>query len=191
MIRRCIESSKPTFGMVLPARGTGPGGLQGVMEYGTMLEIQSVQMLPDGRSMVETVGTHRFRLLEKGNLDGYTVGRTERCVRSVQSKSKANVKHRRHLAGRRRTVARIGDARCGPSQRTHAVWSRGFRLGFDPPRDQLTCDTTTAGTVTSRRSGALYRRIHEHLPVVHLTAGKRVRAVAAPAPEQHVWPHAY
>jgi Lon protease-like protein len=48
------------------------------MEYGTMLEIQSVQMLPDGRSMVETVGTHRFRLLEKGNLDGYTVGRTER-----------------------------------------------------------------------------------------------------------------
>lgn len=81
MIRRCIESSSPRFGMVLPSRGTGQGaggGLQGVMEYGTMLEIQSVQMLPDGRSMVETVGTHRFKLLEKGNLDGYTVGRIER-----------------------------------------------------------------------------------------------------------------
>ena len=82
MIRRCIESSSPRFGMVLPARGTqagaAGGGLQGVMEYGTMLEIQSVQMLPDGRSMVETVGTHRFKLLEKGNLDGYTVGRIER-----------------------------------------------------------------------------------------------------------------
>ncbi|KAK4683658.1 hypothetical protein P7C73_g6576, partial [Tremellales sp. Uapishka_1] len=77
MIRRCIESSNPRFGMVLPARGTGNPALQGVMEYGTMLEIQSVQMLPDGRSMVETVGTHRFRLLEKGNLDGYTVGRIE------------------------------------------------------------------------------------------------------------------
>lgn len=64
--------------MVLPARGSGASHLQGVMEYGTMLEIQSVQMLPDGRSMVETVGTHRFRLLEKGNLDGYTVGRIER-----------------------------------------------------------------------------------------------------------------
>ena len=78
MIRRCIESSNPRFGMVLPARGTGPPHLQGVMEHGTMLEIQSVQMLPDGRSMVETVGTHRFRLVERGNLDGYTVGRIER-----------------------------------------------------------------------------------------------------------------
>lgn len=77
MIRRCIESSSPRFGMVLPSR-PGQGNLQGVMEYGTMLEIQSVQMLPDGRSMVETVGTHRFKLLEKGNLDGYTIGRTER-----------------------------------------------------------------------------------------------------------------
>lgn len=78
MIRRCIESSNPRFGMVLPARGGGPAHLQGVMEYGTMLEIQSVQMLPDGRSMVETVGAHRFKLLEKGSLDGYTVGRIEK-----------------------------------------------------------------------------------------------------------------
>lgn len=67
--------------MVLPSRGTGSDHLQGVMEYGTMLEIQSVQMLPDGRSMVETVGSHRFRLMEKGSLDGYTVGRIERWVR--------------------------------------------------------------------------------------------------------------
>jgi Lon protease-like protein len=54
--------------MVLPARGGGPAHLQGVSEYGTMLEIQSVQMLPDGRSMVETVGASRFKLLEKGGL---------------------------------------------------------------------------------------------------------------------------
>jgi Lon protease-like protein len=78
MIRRCIESANPRFGMVLPARGGGPPHLQGVMEYGTMLEIQSVQMLPDGRSMVETVGAHRFKLLEKGSLDGYNVGRIEK-----------------------------------------------------------------------------------------------------------------
>lgn len=80
MIRRCIDSSNPQFGMVLPSRAPGAGetGTEGVMEYGTMLEIQSVQMLPDGRSMVETVGTHRFRLLERGSLDGYTVGRIER-----------------------------------------------------------------------------------------------------------------
>jgi len=83
MIRRCIESSSPRFGMVLPARGSSAPGLQGVSEYGTMLEIQSVQMLPDGRSMVETVGVHRFKLLEKGSLDGYSIGRIERLVRVI------------------------------------------------------------------------------------------------------------
>lgn len=64
--------------MLLPSR---PGeGIGGMSEYGTMLEIQSVSMLPDGRSMVETVGSFRFRLLEKGSLDGYTIGRIERSV---------------------------------------------------------------------------------------------------------------
>lgn len=75
MLRRCLESPIPRFGMVMPAR---PGGTSPQMEYGTMLEIRSVQMLPDGRSMVETWGTHRFRLLESGTLDGYMVGRIER-----------------------------------------------------------------------------------------------------------------
>lgn len=45
-----------------------------------MLRILSVQMLPDGRSMVETIGTHRFRILESGTLDGYMVARIERYV---------------------------------------------------------------------------------------------------------------
>ena len=73
MVRRCLESGNPRFGMVLPSRTNG-----GTEEYGTMLEIKSVQMLADGRSMLETVGSYRFRLLEKGSLDGYTVGRVER-----------------------------------------------------------------------------------------------------------------
>jgi len=47
-------------------------------DYGTMLEIKSVQMLSDGRSMVETFGAFRFRILERGTLDGYIVGRIER-----------------------------------------------------------------------------------------------------------------
>lgn len=75
MLRRCLETDNPRFGMVMPPK---PGSA--AMEYGTMLEIRSVQMLPDGRSMVETWGTHRFRVLERGTLDGYMVGRIERCV---------------------------------------------------------------------------------------------------------------
>lgn len=78
MLRRCLEAPTPTFGMImppraapLPAHGTGT-------EFGTMLEIKSVQMLPDGRSMVETRGIHRFRILERGTLDSYMVGRVEK-----------------------------------------------------------------------------------------------------------------
>lgn len=76
MLRRCLESRNPCFGMIMPPRVVGSPG----NDYGTMLEIRSVQMLPDGRSVVETWGTHRFRILERGTLDGYMVGRIERCV---------------------------------------------------------------------------------------------------------------
>lgn len=43
-----------------------------------MLEIRNVQMLPDGQCRVETWGTWRFRILERGTLDGYGVARIER-----------------------------------------------------------------------------------------------------------------
>lgn len=80
MLRRCLEAPTPTFGMITPPRAAPVAGL-GVdagADFGTMLEIRSVQMLPDGRSMVETWGTHRFRILERGSLDGYMIGRVER-----------------------------------------------------------------------------------------------------------------
>ncbi|KAG6854766.1 hypothetical protein C0991_001193 [Blastosporella zonata] len=75
MLRRCLESPNPCFGMVMPPK---PGTLSPHLDYGTMLEIRSVQMQPDGRSLVETWGTYRFRVLEIGTLDGYMVGRIER-----------------------------------------------------------------------------------------------------------------
>lgn len=77
MIRRCLESGYARFGMVLHSSDT-TGPVPGMSRYGTMLEIKTVQMLPDGRSMIETVGSHRFRVLERGSLDGYTVGQIER-----------------------------------------------------------------------------------------------------------------
>ncbi|KAK9687805.1 hypothetical protein K7432_014646 [Basidiobolus ranarum] len=56
MIRRCLESKQKRFGMMLPGRRGLP-----FMEYGTMLEIKSVETLPDGRSLVNTNGLYRFR----------------------------------------------------------------------------------------------------------------------------------
>lgn len=72
MMRRVMDGDRQ-FGMVLPSRHDG-----GVSEYGTMLQVQSCNMIEDGRSIVETIGTYRFRVLEKGTFDGYTVGRIER-----------------------------------------------------------------------------------------------------------------
>jgi Lon protease-like protein len=80
MLRRCLESQNPRFGMIMPPRAGAPAPYG---DHGTMLEISSVQMLADGRSMVETWGTHRFRVLERGTLDGYMVGRIERCVTNL------------------------------------------------------------------------------------------------------------
>lgn len=40
-------------------------------DYGCMLEILGLELLPDGRSYVETVGGSRFRVLKRGQRDGY------------------------------------------------------------------------------------------------------------------------
>ncbi|KAH6914896.1 LON-domain-containing protein [Coprinopsis sp. MPI-PUGE-AT-0042] len=75
MLRRCLESDRPEFGMLPAPKNGDPSSMP---EFGTMLEIKSVQMLPDGRSFVNCWGTSRFRILERGLLDGYTVARIER-----------------------------------------------------------------------------------------------------------------
>lgn len=40
-------------------------------DYGCMLEILSLEQLPDGRSYVDTVGGSRFRVLRRSQRDGY------------------------------------------------------------------------------------------------------------------------
>ncbi|GAA5879149.1 hypothetical protein JCM16303_001317 [Sporobolomyces ruberrimus] len=74
MMRRALESPSREFGMVLPNRD----GLGGVNEYGTMLRITQCNVMEDGRSIVHSVGTWRFKLVQKWMVDGYNVGRVER-----------------------------------------------------------------------------------------------------------------
>ncbi|KAF4990670.1 hypothetical protein FGRMN_8342 [Fusarium graminum] len=76
MIRRALEKDK-TFGMVIPKRRQYPGDSD-FHELGTLLRIVNCQFYPDGRSLIETVGVSRFRVLRHGFLDGYMVGKTER-----------------------------------------------------------------------------------------------------------------
>ncbi|OJD33073.1 atp-dependent protease [Diplodia corticola] len=80
MIRRALEGNG-TFGMLMYNRsGSNQGSLGPVQfkEYGTMLQIINVQMMPDGRSLIETRGIGRFRVRDHGLHDGYIMGRVER-----------------------------------------------------------------------------------------------------------------
>jgi len=82
MLRRCFQQPNPNpcFGMIMPP--TAAGGRSSGNDFGTMLEIKSVKLLPDGRSMVEARGTYIFRIMERGTMDGYMVARIERCSSS-------------------------------------------------------------------------------------------------------------
>lgn len=102
MIRRAMETDRQ-FGMVLPRRDAdaSPGASH---EYGTMLYIQSCNMLEDGRSIIETVGTYRFKVLERGTLDGYMVGRIEK-VEDITEEEEIELE-RVALEGYRRSLAR-------------------------------------------------------------------------------------
>lgn len=70
MIRQCMESGSRQFGMCAYVDND-------IAEFGTMLEIRDVQYFPDGRSVVDTVGSKRFRILTKGERDGYSTGSVE------------------------------------------------------------------------------------------------------------------
>uniref|UniRef100_A0A8C5P8Q3 Lon N-terminal domain-containing protein n=1 Tax=Leptobrachium leishanense TaxID=445787 RepID=A0A8C5P8Q3_9ANUR len=65
MIRRCMETGTKQFGMCIIDRE------KGFADYGCMLQIRNVHFLPDGRSVVDTLGGKRFRVLERGMRDGY------------------------------------------------------------------------------------------------------------------------
>ncbi|KAJ6668613.1 hypothetical protein lerEdw1_012095 [Lerista edwardsae] len=65
MTRRSIETGTKQFGMCISDPQNG------FADYGCMLYIRNLDYLPDGRSIVDTVGLKRFRVLQRGMKDGY------------------------------------------------------------------------------------------------------------------------
>jgi Lon protease-like protein len=73
MLRRCLEGSKQ-FGLVPCYQDRNSARGYAVAEVGTILKITSHRPLPDGRSYIDCVGTTRFRILSRREMDGYLVG---------------------------------------------------------------------------------------------------------------------
>uniref|UniRef100_A0A8C3A9L0 LON peptidase N-terminal domain and ring finger 3 n=1 Tax=Cyclopterus lumpus TaxID=8103 RepID=A0A8C3A9L0_CYCLU len=71
MIRRCIETGTNSFGMCLG------DNLKGFADYGCLLEIGDVKFFSDGRSVVNTVGMRRFKVVQHSERDGYNMADIE------------------------------------------------------------------------------------------------------------------
>lgn len=78
MIRRAIESGSRKFGMLMYRPGGPLPGQPHFMPYGTVLFIERLEMLADGRSLIETRGMYRFRVINTSILDGYLIGEVQR-----------------------------------------------------------------------------------------------------------------
>jgi len=71
MVRRAMESGTREFGMSCKI-DENP-----FADYGTMLEIRDVQYFADGRSVIDTVGGRRFKVLSRDTKDGYDTATVE------------------------------------------------------------------------------------------------------------------
>uniref|UniRef100_UPI0037E9629F LON peptidase N-terminal domain and RING finger protein 3-like isoform X2 n=1 Tax=Semicossyphus pulcher TaxID=241346 RepID=UPI0037E9629F len=71
MIRRCMETGTNCFGMCLE------DNLKGFADYGCLLEIRNVKFFSDGRSVVDTIGRRRFKVIQHSERDGYNTADIE------------------------------------------------------------------------------------------------------------------
>ncbi|KAM3827262.1 LON peptidase N-terminal domain and RING finger protein 3 isoform 2-T2 [Vipera latastei] len=71
MVRRCMETGTRQFGMCI--RDT----VKGFADYGCILEIRNVEVFKDGRSVVDSIGKRRFKVIQHSKCDGYNTADIE------------------------------------------------------------------------------------------------------------------
>ncbi|XP_074863827.1 LON peptidase N-terminal domain and RING finger protein 3 isoform X2 [Carettochelys insculpta] len=71
MIRRCMETGTKQFGMCIG------DPVKGFADYGCILEIRNVEFFADGRSVVDSIGKRRFKVIQHSQLDGYNTADIE------------------------------------------------------------------------------------------------------------------
>ncbi|XP_077165047.1 LON peptidase N-terminal domain and RING finger protein 3 isoform X2 [Paroedura picta] len=71
MIRRCMETGTKQFGMCIG------DPVKGFADYGCMLEIRNVEFFADGRSVIDSIGKRRFKVIQHSQRDGYNTADIE------------------------------------------------------------------------------------------------------------------
>uniref|UniRef100_A0A8C5PJR7 LON peptidase N-terminal domain and ring finger 3 n=1 Tax=Leptobrachium leishanense TaxID=445787 RepID=A0A8C5PJR7_9ANUR len=71
MIRRCMETGTKQFGMCIG------DSVKGFVDYGCILEIRNVEFFADGRSVVDSIGRRRFKVIQHRQRDGYNTADIE------------------------------------------------------------------------------------------------------------------
>lgn len=90
MMRRALETQSRTFGMckydelteyvienIFVRHKRQFLRSSSFSDYGTLLFIRGLVYTPDGRSIVDTIGQQRFRVIERGVRDGYDIARVQ------------------------------------------------------------------------------------------------------------------
>ncbi|KAJ9131168.1 ATP-dependent protease [Pleurostoma richardsiae] len=114
MIRRALEGNR-CFGMVLPKRPRSHSDNH-FHELGTLLRIINVEFFPDGRSVIETIGVSRFRIVNHTLLDGYVVAKTEKVNDvGVAEEEELEVSETRRADSAAGTVTDAGEATSRPT----------------------------------------------------------------------------
>ena len=125
MVRRAVEDGSREFGMCAPVRQRS--GAIGYTDYGTTAFIKDVQMLPDGRSVLDTVGARRFKVLEKSVKDGYNVAKVE-WIEDTEADDELDATFAADERSFRRTAAAAGEEVRGEGRR-----GAGRTMGSAPP----------------------------------------------------------
>lgn len=73
MIRQCVELGSRMFGMCVSTDDPD----KKYADYGTMLHIDNIDVLPDGRSIIHTTAGRRFRVVSRSTRNGYNTAKIE------------------------------------------------------------------------------------------------------------------
>eukprot|EP00746_Dinoflagellata_sp_MGD_P036674 gnl/MRDRNA2_/MRDRNA2_188065_c0_seq1.p1 gnl/MRDRNA2_/MRDRNA2_188065_c0~~gnl/MRDRNA2_/MRDRNA2_188065_c0_seq1.p1 ORF type:complete len:435 (+),score=56.45 gnl/MRDRNA2_/MRDRNA2_188065_c0_seq1:29-1306(+) len=121
MIRRILSSGTHHFGVCVPANDEGE-----LPEYGTEVLIKNTRMLPDGRSLVESIGARRFRVLESSVKDGYNSARVEYLEDGIDPSNFDRGQHVQEIVARLNAIQTALDSRPGDSRSPVEASARRF-----------------------------------------------------------------